>query len=252
MPTYKYPRPALTVDVVVFAVQLTGDQKGLRVLLIRRKHPPFKGKLAIPGGFLNLAESLDVAAFRELLEETGIKPAYIEQLYTFGATKRDPRERIVTVAYLTLVKSEEHVIRAGSDAKEADWYRVLPYNHHVLPFKIESKNSREPAFINLAFDHMEILASGVVRLRNKITYTPIAFDLLPAEFTIPQLQNLYEIVLGRQIDKGNFRRKMLATGIVKATGKTASNDSMGPKRLRLYTFDRAKYVEDEKHIDFKV
>jgi 8-oxo-dGTP diphosphatase len=252
MPTYKYPRPAVTVDVVVFGVQLTGVERGLRVLLIRRKNPPFKGKLAIPGGFLNLAESLDAAAFRELLEETGIKPAYIEQLYTFGKPKRDPRERVVTVSYLTLVKSEEHVIRAGSDAKEAKWYGIVPT-------RIADQDSYyfrdDPSVISasgLAFDHSEILTKGVERLRNKITYSPVAFDLLPAEFTMPQLQDLYEIVLGRQIDNGNFRRKMHATGVVQITSKTTVNKGKGPRLLALYYFDKDKYESTKQQIDFNV
>jgi 8-oxo-dGTP diphosphatase len=242
MPHYKYPRPAVTVDVVVFGVQLTGEERGLRVLLIRRKNPPFKGKLAIPGGFLNLAESLDAAAFRELLEETGIKPAYIEQLYTFGAPKRDPRERVVTVSYLTLVKSEEHVLKAGSDAKEAKWLRIVPSgDSYFFP-------GAEVAPQGLAFDHAEILAKGVERLRNKITYTGVAFDLLPAEFTMPQLQGLYEIVLGRQIDKGNFRRKMRSTGVLKALGKK----SKGSRGLDLYAFDRSRYESTKNRVDFNV
>lgn len=252
MPTYKYPRPAVTVDVVVFGVQLTGEERGLRVLLIRRKNPPFKGKLAIPGGFLdiNRGESLDAAAFRELAEETGIKPAYIEQLYTFGAPKRDPRERVVTVAYLTLVKSEEHALKAGSDAKEAKWFRVMPTgtdgvvtnNYYFLD---------DPSVISpfgLAFDHSQILAKGVERLRNKITYSPVAFDLLPTEFTMPQLQDLYEIVLGRTIDKGNFRRKMRSTEVLKALGKK----NKGTRGLDLYAFDRSKYESNKQHVDFNV
>jgi 8-oxo-dGTP diphosphatase len=250
MPTYKYPRPAVTVDVVVFGVQLTGEEQGLHVLLIRRKNPPFKGKLAIPGGFLNLSESLDAAAFRELLEETGIKPAYIEQLYTFGAPKRDPRERVVTVAYLTLVKSDEHVLRAGSDAKEAKWFRLIPTSTSEGDSYYFLDKSVTPT--GLAFDHVDILAKGVERLRNKITYSPVAFDLLPAEFTMPQLQDLYEIVLGRRVDNGNFRRKMRATGVLQTSGKTTINRGKGPGRLDLYTFDRGAYERNKQHVDFNV
>lgn len=242
MPHYKYARPAVTVDIVVFGIRLAGDDAGLYVLLIKRKDAPFKNRLAIPGGFLNLSESLDAAAFRELREETGVKPAYIEQLYTFGEPKRDPRERVVTVSYLTLIKSDEHVVKAGSDAKEAKWFRLVPSKDSY--FFVDA--SVVPS--NLAFDHADILSKGVERLRNKITYSPVAFELLPAEFTMPQLQNVYEIVLGRHLDKGNFRRKMRASGVVEFVGRK----TRGASGLDLYTFHRDKYEASKQKIDFNV
>ncbi len=242
MPYYKFPRPAVSVDIVVFDIKLTGEDAGLHVLLIKRKEPPFKNRRAIAGGFAVLSESLEESAFRELRQETGVKPAYIEQLYTFGAPKRDPRERVITVAYLTLVKSEDHVIKAGSDAKEADWFRIVP--------SADSYFFMDPSITptSLAFDHAEILGKGVERLKNKITYSPVAFELLPAEFTLPQLQNVYEIVLGRRLDGGNFRRKMRATGVVKPLGRKTK----GARGLDLYAFDRGKYESSKQRIDFNV
>jgi 8-oxo-dGTP diphosphatase len=211
--TYKYPRPCVTTDVVVFAV----DAAALKILLIKRKDEPFKGSWALPGGFLKMQEDLLDGASRELLEETGVTPAHMEQLYTFGSPNRDPRARTITVAYLALVRVADHLPAAGSDAKEAEWFDV-----EQLP--------------RLAFDHDEIIKTGRARLRVKVRYSPLGFDLLPAPFTLPELQRLYEIVVGRGLDRANFRKKMLGTGLLLPAGRT----SVG-KPTSLYEFNRDEY-----------
>src|SRR5580692_9788405 len=156
--TYQYPRAALTVDCVVFGL----DEAELKVLLIQRGLEPFKGRWALPGGFVRVDETLDEAARRELDEETGLKNVFLEQLYTFGAVERDPRERVVSVAYYALVQLAEHPPTGASDASEAAWFPA----------------ARPPG---LAFDHAEILKTAAERLRGKVRYEPIGFELLPAK-----------------------------------------------------------------------
>jgi 8-oxo-dGTP diphosphatase len=222
--TYKYPRPSLTVDCVVFG--LNGD-RNLRVLLIRRSGEPFRGALALPGGFVNVSdtgaqgEDLDVAAHRELKEETGIAPDYLEQLATFGAPKRDPRGRVISVAYMTLVRSTDHEATAGSDAAEAEW--VLVADALLQP---------------LAFDHADILRSAVTRLRGKVRYTPIGFNLIPQHFTLAELRLVYEAVLGRKLDPANFQKKALALGVLTETGQTRKGQH---RPAKLYRFDKRAY-----------
>src|SRR5437660_12791674 len=157
--TYQYPRSALTVDCVVFGF----DEGELKVLLIERALEPFKGKWALPGGFVRVDETLDEAARRELEEEAGLRNVFLEQLYTFGAVDRDPRERVVSVAYYALVKLADHRIHAATDASDAAWFTVS-----------EAKS--------LAFDHERILAVALERLKNKVRYQPIGFELLPPQF----------------------------------------------------------------------
>jgi 8-oxo-dGTP diphosphatase len=223
---YEYPRPALTVDCVVLGFD--GD-RALRVLLIRRKEAPFKGRLALPGGFVNVSdegnqgESLEDAAMRELAEETGVRLSYLEQLYTFGAPGRDPRGRVVSVAYLALVRSSEHETKAGSDATAAKWVSV-----------------DEALASKLAFDHSQILATAVQRMRGKIRYAPIGFHLLPPQFSLAELRVLYEAILGRPLDGANFRKKALATNVLMPTGQ-AREGSHRPARL--YRFDEEAYQE---------
>src|SRR6476620_10371891 len=166
---YQYPRAALTVDCVVFGL----DDSELKVLLIERGLDPFKGKWALPGGFVRVDETLDEAARRELEEEAGLKNVFLEQLYTFGALHRDPRERVVSVAYYALVHLAAHATKAATDAADARWFPL----------------SKIP---KLAFDHAEILATALARLQGKVRYEPIGFELLPAKFTLSQLQHLYE------------------------------------------------------------
>jgi 8-oxo-dGTP diphosphatase len=191
MHTYQYPRAALTVDCVVFGF----DEGDLKVLLIERGLEPFKRRWALPGGFVRVDETLDAAARRELQEEAGLVNVFLEQLYTFGGLERDPRERVVSVAYYALVKLSEHAAKAATDAANAQWFPV----------------SKVP---RLAFDHAAILETAVERLKGKVRYQPIGFELLPPKFTLSQLQHLYEAVLGTKLDKRNFRKKVLSFGLL--------------------------------------
>lgn len=221
MHTYQYPRAALTVDCAVFG--LAPDGGGLEVLLIRRALAPFKDKWALPGGFVRVEETLDEAARRELEEETGLKEVFLEQLYTFGAVKRDPRERVVSVAYFALVKPS--AITADTDAAEARWFPV----------------SEVPA---LAFDHAHILATALNRLRGKLSYQPIGFELLPPKFTLTQLQRLYEAVLGEPLDKRNFRKKALSFDLLIPLKETHRDGAHRPAQL--FRFDPVKYERLKK------
>jgi 8-oxo-dGTP diphosphatase len=214
--TYEFARPALTVDIVVFGL----DEEDLKVMLIQRDLAPFEDQWALPGGFVRVDETLDDAARRELAEETGLKDIYLEQLYTFGAIGRDPRERVVTVTYYALVNLEGHDVQASSDARNAAWFPVSD-----LP--------------ELAFDHQEILDAAHERLRGKVRYQPIGFELLPDRFTLRQLQHLYEVILDRELDKRNFRKKVLAMEIVKET-KEIEKD-VAHRAARLYRFDKRTY-----------
>src|SRR3954470_18581094 len=213
--TYEYPRAALTVDCVVFGF----DEGELKVLLIQRGLAPFKGKWALPGGFVQVDETLDAAARRELAEETGLTRVYLEQLYTFGAVDRDPRERVVSVAYYALVKSAEHLAVGGTDARAAAWFAA----------------GQPPA---LAFDHAEILARALERLRAKVSYEPIGFELLPPKFTLSQLQHLYEAVLQAPLDKRNFRKKVLAMPLLVPLKEQARTGAHRPAQL--FRFDAQK------------
>ena len=231
--TYQYPRPALTVDIVLFALGKTeAGELDLQVMLIERDLPPFEGEWALPGGFVHLDETLDEAARRELQEETGLTEIYLEQLYTFGALDRDPRERVVSVAYYALVNPTGHKVEASTDARRAAWFSVTK-----LP--------------SLAFDHAVILETALERLRNKVRYQPIGFELLPPRFTLRQLQQMYEVILGRELDKRNFRKKVLATGILKET--TAVQQGVAHRAARLYRFDKRRYdLMVKRGIDFEV
>lgn len=225
--TYEYPRPALAVDCVVFGTDLTDRQHPLKVLLISRRDEPFKGCWALPGGHVHTSdgpdqgESLEAAAYRELEEETGIRVTYLEQLYTFGDPGRDPRGRVVSVAYFVLVRTADHRVNPGSDAENALWWGV------------------DSPCDTLAFDHDRILQVAVERLRAKVRYTPIGFNLLPPRFTLAQLQALYEAVLGSTLDRRNFRKRILAMGILVEVG-TEKGAGPGPA-ARLYRFDKRAY-----------
>jgi ADP-ribose pyrophosphatase YjhB (NUDIX family) len=214
--TYEFPRPALTVDVVVFAL----DAEELRVMLIERDLKPFAGRWALPGGFVRVDETIDAAARRELQEESGLKDIFLEQLYTFGDVDRDPRERVVTVAYYALVNLAGHEVHASTDACNAAWFPV-----NDLP--------------DLAFDHQRILSAAYDRVRAKVQYQPIGFELLPEKFTLSQLQHLYEVILDRELDKRNFRKKVLSMEIVKETNEIETD--VAHRAARLYRFDKRRY-----------
>ncbi|NJR69845.1 MAG: NUDIX hydrolase [Synechococcales cyanobacterium CRU_2_2] len=214
--TYAYARPALTVDCIVFGL----DGGTLKVLLIQRKSPPFEAQWALPGGFVELQETLDEAARRELLEETGVENIFLEQLYTFGGVDRDPRERIISVAYYALINLEAHPLQAASDAEDARWFPV-----RQLPA--------------LAFDHAEIFCVALQRLQGKLSYEPIGFELLPSKFTLTQLQQLYETVLERSLDKRNFRKKILKLECL--TPLPEKQQNVRHRAAQFYQFDEQRY-----------
>src|SRR5947207_6378786 len=219
--TYQYPRAALTVDCVVFGL----DESELKVLLIERALEPFKGKWALPGGFVRVDETLEEAARRELEEEAGLKDVFLEQLYTFGAVDRDPRERVVSVAHYALVKLSDHRVKASSDAHRAAWFEV----------------SDTP---ELAFDHDQIVATALRRLKGKVRYAPIGFELLPSKFTLTQLQRLYEAILEKPLDKRNFRKKILSMNVLLALDEI--QEDVAHRAARFYRFDERKYRQLEK------
>jgi len=206
----------VTVATVIFTIR----DRALHVLLVKRGVPPFQDEWAIPGGFTKENESLDESALRELREETGVKDVYLEQLYSFGDLRRDPRGRVVTVAYFALISQDRATLEPGTDAVEAQWY---PMND--LP--------------QLAFDHGDILSYALVRLRNKLEYTTVGFQLLPSRFTLPELQLVYEAILGRNLDKRNFRRKIESLGILRPLNAWSKESQRRPARL--YNFAAAKF-----------
>lgn len=214
--SYEYPRAAMTVDCVVFGL----DVSDLKVLLIQRKLTPFQHAWALPGGFVRVDETLDEAARRELAEEAGVTDVYLEQLYTFGDLERDPRERVITVAYFALAKLSDHRIRAATDAMGVGWFAL-----DDLP--------------KLAFDHEMIVARAHERLRGKVRYAPVGFELLPPRFSLTQLQRLYEIILGTELDKRNFRKKILSMDLIVETDEV--EQGVRHRAARLYRFDRRKY-----------
>ena len=209
---------AIAVDVVLFTIQ----DGMLKVLLVKRQQLPYRGAWALPGGLVGADESIDTAALRELQEETNISNIYLEQLYTFGEPNRDPRGRVITVAYYALVNWQQFQLKARHRVVEASWFPV----------------KRPPP---LAFDHERIVAYALERLRNKINYTTIGFQLLPREFTLTELQRSYEVILGQRLDKRNFRRKMLQLGILKGMREFRANGRQRPARL--YTFTAPKVVK---------
>jgi 8-oxo-dGTP diphosphatase len=218
---YQYPRAALTVDCVVFGF----DEAELKVLLIERGLEPFKGRWALPGGFVRVEETLEAAARRELEEEAGLTDVFLEQLYTFGTVDRDPRERVVSVAYYALVTLAGHEAKAATDAANARWFPL----------------SKVP---QLAFDHGRILETAVERLKGKVRYQPIGFELLSEKFTLSQLQHLYEAVLGTELDKRNFRKKVLGFDLLVPLQETRMLGRHRPAQL--FRFDAEKYERLKK------
>ncbi len=215
---YEFPRAALTVDCVVFGL----DESDLKVMLIQRDLQPFRGHWALPGGFVRLDETIEEAARRELREETGLEKVFLEQLYTYGDIDRDPRERVITVAWYALVRLSDHRVLAATDARDAAWFGL-----NDLP--------------QLAFDHDRILQVAYQRLQSKVRYQPIGFELLPVKFTLTQLQKLYEIILGRTLDKRNFRKKILGMDVLQELDEVETD--VAHRAARLYKFNPKRYRE---------
>ena len=225
---YQYARPAVTVDCVVFGL----DEQDLKVLLIQRDNEPFAGRWALPGGFVKMNETLEESALRELSEETGLTKVFLEQLYTFGNPGRDPRERVVTVAYYALVKLLDHKVQAATDARDAAWFAV-----DDLP--------------KLCFDHDTILDTALKRLQGKVRYQPIGFELLPPKFSLTQLQRMYEIILERSLDKRNFRKKVISLDILDELDEVEQD--VAHRAARLYRFNERKYRQMTKDgINFEI
>ncbi|GAB5553901.1 MAG: NUDIX domain-containing protein [Saprospiraceae bacterium] len=220
--SYEYPRPAITVDCIIFGLDASQQ---LKVLLIQRGTEPYLDYWAFPGGFVDMDETLEAAALRELEEETGMRDVFIEQLYTFGNPGRDPRGRVISVAYFALVNLERYPIKAASDASNAAWFEV-----NSMP--------------ELAFDHQQIFNTALDRLRAKVRYQPIGFELLPDRFTLTQLQQLYETILGveERLNKRNFRKRIQDMGILKEVG---IQEGVAHRPAKLYSFDKEKYQELE-------
>lgn len=204
----KYEKPAVTVDVLLFTI-LEDD---LKLLLIERGGEPFKGRWALPGGFVHIDESLDTAALRELREETGVEDVYMEQLYSFGDPNRDPRMRVITVSYMALIDSSRIKLQAATDASDAGWFSVKK-----LP--------------PVAFDHGEIVRTGLQRLRAKLQYSNIVYAILPPEFRLSELQRVYEVILDTTLDKRNFRKKMLSLNLLEETVEREISGAHRPAML---------------------
>lgn len=213
---YKYPHPAVATDCVIFGF----DGVKLKVLLIERGAEPYKGKWAFPGGFVKMDESVEDGAKRELREETNLEPDYIEQFHCFSDPGRDPRERVISIAFFALVKIAE--VQGGDDAAQAKWFAL----DEVPP---------------LAFDHESILRMAIAKLRERIHFRPIGFELLPEKFTLKELQMLYEAILDVRFDRRNFAKKMLHLDILTQLDETVWPT---PKREAfLFRFNEAKYNE---------
>jgi 8-oxo-dGTP diphosphatase len=230
-PLDAYPRPSVAVDIVA----LTVEDDALRVALHRRPEAPGKGQAALPGGFVHIDESLDQAAARVLAHKAGLAGVFLEQLYTFGDPRRDPRGRVISVAYYALVDCSRFLVR-GERSMIA---RVR------VPWKGETGGPVEALGedgkpLPLPFDHADILGMAVKRLRGKLDYTPVGFQLLPAEFTLRQLQTVHETVRGRALNKDSFRRRMLTSGLLEATGEREVDAAHRPAEL--YRFTRRSAV----------
>jgi len=225
---YDYPRPALTADCVIF-----GFTEGkLNILLIERGIEPFKGQWAFPGGFVNMDESTEEAAIRELKEETNLEKVYMEQLCTVSTPNRDPRGRVVSVVYFALVKPENFAPTAGDDAGKAAWFSLAD-----VP--------------KLAFDHDNILKTAIHRLKGKIRYQPVGFELLPEKFIFSELQSIYETVLEVKLDRRNFRKKLISSGLLTELDEKQQNTSHRPASY--FNFNKEKYKElSENGFDFKI
>lgn len=270
-----YKKPSFTVDMLIFTVSdgprqsyRKLPQKSLKILMVKRGNHPYMGQWALPGGFVSIDENINDAAYRELKEEVNIDNIYMEQLYTWGAVDRDPRARVISCSYMSLVDSSMLNVKAGDDADDAKWFTVssslieqkkemspkgyklrelvkieLSCGDICLSAIIKKKKNVEGRVRNtdseivdvhgIAFDHSMIIQYGIDRLRNKIEYTDIVFNLMPSEFTLTELQQAYEVILGRELLKANFRRKIMH--MVKETGKFTADAGHRPSKL--YTFN---------------
>ena len=213
---YRSPHPSVTTDCVIFGF----DGTKLKVLLIERGVEPFRGRWAFPGGFMRMDESAEEGARRELEEETGLTGAYIRQFHTFTAPHRDPRERVVTIAFYALVRMQD--VKGGDDAADAQWFSL-----DEVP--------------QLAFDHDQILRRAEQALRQQIHFEPIGFELLPEAFTIKELQNLYEAILDVHFDRRNFYNKMRRLEMLEQLEETANPSRK--KEAFLFRFNKSKYDE---------
>lgn len=215
-----YPTYAVTTDIILFTIR---DER-LKLLLIRRGGAPFQGQWALPGGFVNPEEALEAAALRELAEETNVRDVYLEQLYTFGAPGRDPRGRIVTVAYFALMPSDGMRLSAATDAEAVGWFAL-----DDLP--------------PLAFDHAEIVEMAHQRLVAKLDYSTLAFQFLPTTFTLSEVQQVYETILGHDLDKRNFRKWALALDQLEETGEMRSGAHRPARLYRLKAPDTVAIIK---------
>ena len=218
---YEYPHPAVTTDIVIFTIR--DDQ--LKLLLIMRGGEPYKGQWALPGGFIHLDEDLESGARRELEEETGVTGVFLEQLYTFGAVGRDPRERVITVSYYALAPSEKIVLQAATDAEAVGWFSM-----DELP--------------KLAFDHQKIVDMAHERLVAKLDYSTIAFQFMPKEFTLGELQKVFEIILREEMDRRNFRKWVLTLEQLEETGTERREGAHRPAKLyRIINPDKVEIIK---------
>jgi 8-oxo-dGTP diphosphatase len=216
---HNFPKPSVTVDMVIYTIH----ENDLKVLLVKRGIEPFKDKWALPGGFVRIEESLEDAAKRELQEETGVKDVYLEQLYSFGEPKRDPRGRVITISYIALVNSENVTLKSTTDVSKVQWFSIK---------KIPS----------LAFDHKKILEYSLKRLKWKFEYTTVAFSMLPKKFTLSQMQKIYEIVFNKKFDKRNFAKKVLSLDILNGE-EIKKNVSYRPPMLYSLKKDIGEIIE---------
>jgi 8-oxo-dGTP diphosphatase len=224
----RYPKPSVTVDCVIFGY--ANDQ--LSILLLQRDEAPFAGQWTLPGGFLHLDETCEQAARRVLSSKTGIEGVFLEQLYTFDQPARDPRGRVLSVSYYALVNAEHFALVAGQAARDVRWW---PWQQ--LP--------------ELGFDHTHIVAKACERLRSKVLWQPIGFELLPSPFTMPELQNLYECILGQSLDRRNFHKRITGLGILQQVGVRRANERRRPADL--FVFDEKNYQKLlESGLSFKI
>ena len=248
----KYTHPSVAVDIVIFTIADVKEdnyrklsKKGLRVLLIQRGNHPFMGQWALPGGFVRPDETVDEAANRELAEEAGINGGYLEQLYTFSKLERDPRTRVISCAHMALIDSDRLELKAGTDAEDAQWFTVsmevqserfnlslINEETHLSAVVVLESGGTDLKIIEnsgLAFDHAEIIVYAIRRLRSKLEYTDLAFDLMPEKFTLTELQQVYEVILGKPLFKAAFRRKV--RDLVTETGEYRQNAGHRPSQI---------------------